>query len=126
MLQLDRKYILVIEVAKDIREIIKRSLGHMANWQVFSVNTIAEGLILIQTQQPNVILLEADLLDYSDTNIWQQLQTTASEQSIPLIFMAARIRSMDRLRFEELGAVEAIAKPFDPQDLVEAIAQLLK
>lgn len=126
MLQLDRKHILAIEVAKDIREIIKRSLGNTANWQVFSVNTIAEGLTLIQTQQPDVILLEADLLERCDRHIWQQLQTTACNRSIPIIFMASRVRAMDRLQFQQLGAAKAIAKPFDPQELVEAIVQLLK
>ncbi|AFZ38116.1 response regulator receiver (plasmid) [Stanieria cyanosphaera PCC 7437] len=126
MLQLARKHILAIEVAKDIREIIKRSLGNTANWQVSSVNSIAEGLALIQTQQPDVILLEADLLARCDRHIWQQLQTTACNRSIPIIFMASRVRAMDRLQFQQLGAAKAIALPFDPQELVEAIVQLLK
>lgn len=126
MLPLARQHILAIKVAKDIREIIKRSLGNTANYQVFSANSITEGLTLIQTHQPNVILLEADLLDRCDRHIWHQLQTTARNRSIPIIFMASRVRAMDRLQFQQLGAAKAIAKPFDPQDLVEAIAQLLK
>lgn len=126
MLELARKHILAIEVAKDLREIIKRSLGNTANWQVFSVNTIAEGLTLIETQQPDVILVEAELLERCDRQIWQQLQTTASNRSIPLIFMASRVRAMDRLQFQELGAAKAIAKPFDPKELVETISQVLK
>lgn len=125
MLQLDCKYILIIEVAKDIREIIGRSLGNTANWQVLSANSIAEGLTSIQIQQPDVILLEANLLDQCKPHLWQQLQTTASHQSIPMLFMAARVRAMDRFKFQQLGATEAIAKPFDPKDLVEAIAKIL-
>ena len=125
MLQTDLKYILVIEAAKDIREIIARSLEDIADWQALLVSTIAQGLALIQTQQPDVILLEASLLDHCDRGICQELQTTACDRSIPLIFMAARIRSMDRLQFKQFGAVEAIAKPFDPQNLVEAIAKTL-
>lgn len=124
MLKLDLKYILVIEVDRDIREIIGRSLRKTANWQVLSTNSIAQGFTLIQAHKPDVILLEADLLDRCGAD-WQQLQTTASKQSIPIVFMATRIRSMDRLRFKELGVTEAIAKPFDPQNLVEAIAKIL-
>ena len=126
MLQQDRKYILAIEVAPDIREIIKRSLGNTADWQVFLANSIASGLTSIQTHQPNVILLEANLLDQCSFDIWQQLQTTACNRSIPIIFMASRVRAMDRLQFQQLGAAKAIAKPFDPKELVKAIAQLLK
>ena len=125
MLQIDLKYILVIEAARDIREIIERSLADRVNWQVLLTHSLAQGLALIQTQQPDVILLEANLLQQCDPNTRQQLQTTASDLSIPLIFMAARIRSMDRLQFKQFGAVEAIAKPFDPQNLVEAIAKTL-
>ena len=36
--------------------------------------------------------------------------------------MAARVRAMDRLQFKQLGAAEAIAQPFDPQELAKAIA----
>ena len=73
MLQLERKYILVIEVAEDIREIIQCSLRNIANWQVLSADSIDEGLALIKTQyqQPDVILLEASLLDSCDTDVWQ-------------------------------------------------------
>ena len=126
MLQPDRKHILMIGVARDIQEIIKRSLGNTANWQVLSANSIASGLTSIQTQQPHLILLEANLLERCSPHIWQQIQTTAENRSIPMIFMAARIRPMDRLQFKQLGAAEAIALPFDPQDLVKAIAQVLK
>ena len=63
MLQLDRKHILTIEVAPDIREIIKRTLVNTANWQMLSANSIASALTSIQTQQLNLILLEANLLD---------------------------------------------------------------
>ena len=93
MLQIDLKYILVIEAARDIQKIIARSLEDMANRQVLLVNSIARGLALIQTQRPEVLL-----------------QTTACDRSIPIIFMAERIRSMDRLHFKQFGAVEAIAK----------------
>ncbi len=110
MLQIDLKYILVIEAARDIQKTIARSLEDLANRQVLLVNSIARGLALIQTQRPDVILLEANLLERCDPNICQELQTTACDRSIPIIFMAERIRSMDRLHFKQFGAVEAIAK----------------
>lgn len=126
MFKLDLKYILVIEVDRDIQEIIGRSLGNTANWQVISTNSIAQGFSLIQAHKPDVILLEASLLDQCNLHTWQQLQTDAFDRSILIVFMAARIRPMDRLQFKQLGAAEAIAKPFDPQDLVKAIAKILK
>lgn len=125
MLKLDLKYILVIEVDRDIQEIIGRSLGNTANWQVISTNSIAQGFTLIQAHI-DVILLEASLINQCNIDIWQQLQINACNQSIPIVFMAARIRPIDRLQFKQLGAAGAIAKPFDPQDLVEAISKILK
>ena len=126
MLKLDLKYILVIEVDRDIQEIIGRSLGNTANWQVISTNSIAQGFTLIQAHKLDVILLEASLINQCKIDIWQQLQINAYNQCIPIVFMAARIRPIDRLQFKQLGAAEAIAKPFDPKDLTEAIAKTLK
>ena len=73
-----------------------------------------------------MILLEASLINQCNINIWQQLQINAYNQCIPIVFMAARIRPIDRLQFKQLGAAGAIAKPFDPKDLTEAIAKTLK
>ena len=126
MLKLDLKYILVIEVDRDIQEIIGRSLGNTANWQVISTNSIAQGFTLTQAHKLDVILLEASLINQCNINIWQQLQINAYNQCIPIVFMAARIRPIDRLQFKQLGAAEAIAKPFAPQDLVKAISKILK
>ena len=39
--------------------------------------------------------------------------------------MAARVRATDRLQFQQLGAAAAVAKPFEPQNLVETISQFL-
>ena len=125
MLEPSLKYILVIDLTKDIQQIIRRSLKHNANWQVRSVNSVAEGLTLTQTKQPDVILLEASSIDKCDPNIWQQLQTIVVSQSIPINFMAERVRATDLFNFQQLGGTTAIAKPFDPKDLVETISQVL-
>ena len=126
MLHSSLKCILVIDIVEDIQQIIRRSLKHDANWQVLLANSITEGLTLTQTKQPDVILLEASLIDKCDPNVWQQLQTIVASQSIPLIFMAARVRATDLLKFQQLGGTTAIAKPFDPKHLVETISQVLE
>ena len=126
MSQPSLKYILVVDIAEDIQQIIRRSLKHNANWQVFLANSITEGLTTIQTFRPDIILLDASLLDNCHTNIWQQLQTTASNHSIPLIFTAARVRAIDRFKLQQLGGIATIAKPFDPKELVETISRILE
>ena len=126
MLHSSLKHILVINLAEDIQQIIRRSLKHNANWQVRSANSLAEGLTLTQTNQPDVILLEASSIDKCDPNVWQQLQTIVASQSIPTIFMADRVRAIDLFKFQQLGGTTAIAKPFDPKDLIETISQVLK
>jgi DNA-binding response OmpR family regulator len=125
MSQPSLKYILVVDLAEYLQQVIRHSLKHNANWQVILANSIIEGLALIKTRRPDLILLEASLLDNCHSNIWQQLKTIVSNHSIPLIFMAARVKAMDRFKFQQLGGIMAIAKPFDPKDLVETISQVL-
>ncbi len=78
---------------------------------------ITEGLALIKTKRPDVILLEASLLDNCHSNIWQQLKTIVSNHSIPLVFMAARVKAMDRFKFQQLGGATANRQTFRSQRL---------
>jgi DNA-binding response OmpR family regulator len=46
--------------------------------------------------------------------------------SIPAIFMTARVQSSERQSLLDAGAIGVISKPFDPIELGNQIAELLR
>jgi CheY-like chemotaxis protein len=51
----------------------------------------------------------------------EALRRRPDAAGIPVIFMTARVQGHEMARYRELGAVEVIAKPFDPMTLADTV-----
>jgi DNA-binding response OmpR family regulator len=59
---------------------------------------------------------------------WQTLQAIRSDsriQGLPVLMLTAKSRASDLARSVELGATRFLAKPFDPEELVRRVAEIL-
>jgi CheY-like chemotaxis protein len=56
---------------------------------------------------------------------FQQLQANSVTNHIPVILLTAKVQSADQRRFAELGLTATIAKPFDPMELADQVAEIL-
>ena len=52
------------------------------------------------------------------------LRRNLSTPSMPVVFMTAKARPREVVRFKEFGALDVITKPFDPMTLSDAIRRL--
>ncbi len=119
------KYILIIEDQDDIREIVRVSLEAVRGWQVLMARSGKEGLARAGAKLPDAILLDVMMPDMDGPATLQQLRTNPATQSIPVIFLTAKVQSADRRRFANLGVQAVISKPFDPLRLAEQISAAL-
>jgi CheY-like chemotaxis protein len=58
--------------------------------------------------------------------VFQHLQQNLITQNIPVILLTAKVQASDRARFAQLDIAGTIAKPFEPLQIADQIAQLLK
>ncbi len=77
------------------------------------------------THQPDAILLDVMMPDMDGLTTFQKLQENPATQAIPVILLTAKIQTSDRRRYAELGLSAAIAKPFNPLELANQIADSL-
>ncbi len=84
-----------------------------------------EGLARAGAKLPDAILLDVMMPDMDGPATLQQLRTNPATQSIPVIFLTAKVQSADRRRFANLGVQAIISKPFDPLRLAEQISAAL-
>lgn len=119
------KRILIIDDEDDIREVAQLSLEAVGHWQVLTARSAREGLTCAGAERPDAILLDVMMPDMDGPATLQQLRTNPATQSIPIIFLTAKVQSADRRRFAELGVQAVISKPFDPMRLAEQIATAL-
>lgn len=119
------KRILIIDDEDDIREVAQLSLEAIRNWQVLTARSGREGLRCAGAERPDAILLDVMMPDMDGPATLQQLRANPATQSIPVIFLTAKVQSADRRRFANLGVQAVISKPFDPLRLAEQVSVAL-
>jgi len=119
------KRILIIDDEGDIREIAQLSLEAVRGWEVLTARSGREGLTRAGVERPDAILLDVMMPDMDGPATLLELRANPATQSIPVIFLTAKVQAADRRRFANLGVQAVISKPFDPLRLAEQVSVAL-
>ncbi len=114
--------ILVVDDAKFTRSRISQPLED-AGFEVIQARNGEEGLKLFEEHQPQCIL--TDLLMPVVDGI--ELITTLRERGsdVPIVVVTADIQKTTREKCDELGISGFLTKPFQPEEIVEQVEQVV-
>lgn len=116
--------VLLVADSKEIAENICLSLR--VRWPYVTVVTAAsgrKGVELVQTEQPDVVLLDLDLPDMDGFEVLSEVRLFSE---VPIVILSAREDVMDKVRALEMGADVWITKPFNPLDLLAKVNVLFR
>lgn len=119
------KKILLIDDEATIRELVEACLNDLAGWNVVSVASAQAGLKQLTIECPDVILLDILMPGMDVTTFLRRLRENPATGAIPVILLSVRATWFTPQNLQQLGVVEAIAKPFNPVILPSAIAHAL-
>ncbi|MEL6813574.1 MAG: response regulator [Cyanobacteria bacterium J06598_3] len=119
------KQILMIDDEADIQTVASIGLTMVSDWQVLTASSGREGLFQAEQHQPDAILLDVMMPDMDGVATLSALRANAQTRDIPIVFLTAKAKAVDRERFYGLGAQGVINKPFDPMTLASQIAGFL-
>jgi CheY-like chemotaxis protein len=119
------KRILLIDPDPHHRSIAEACLKTLSPWQSIPLSSGADGLTHALADPPDAILMEGILPDMSLVSFLGQLRSHPATATIPVIFLTSYVNLTEQHRFQGLGAIGAIAKPYDPLLLVPKMAYLL-
>ncbi|MCL4248785.1 MAG: response regulator [Anaerolineae bacterium] len=103
-------------------EIIVSKMGH----EVKGAQNGREGLALVKSFRPDMILLDLMMPDIDGWEVYQQLKANEETQHIPVIVVSARAHQTDKLIALRLAHVDDyITKPFTPEKLRDSIKNVL-
>ena len=121
----EQKRIMLLSDTEDLGRIIQLSLQEIAGWQVFIANLSPESLDIVETRQPDIILLDTILPDLDGLTMLKMIQAHQSSQNIPILLLTERMFANDLQLYKNLGVAGALSKPFDPVNLAAEIATKL-
>jgi CheY-like chemotaxis protein len=106
--------ILYAEDEADIREIAMLAIETLGGFEIVSCYCGAEVIDLARQFQPQLILLDVMMPIMDGPTTLLALKQDPHLNQIPVIFLTAKIMNDEVSRFKEMGAIDVIAKPFDP------------
>ena len=101
--------------------LVRAILSMRGDIEFLSAPTAREGIDLAHEHGPDLILLDLRLPDMYGTQAFRHLQADLETASIPVIALSADVTRHRIDEILELGFAGFIAKPFDPDELIEKI-----
>jgi CheY-like chemotaxis protein len=118
------KTILVIEDNVDIRENTCELL-ELEGYNVLFADNGKTGLILAKEGKPDIILCDIMMPEANGYEVFHELKNDPVMAAIPFIFLTASVEKKAVEMGLGMGAKGYIQKPFDPQELFDAITRCL-
>ena len=112
--------ILVIDDSRVIRARVRDMLP-TGNFEVKEAKDGEEGLQLIQSENPNLIMLDFLLPKVSGLEVFQKIRNHPDWRTIPLVLMSGREEEVTEKIQKPFEYWEFIPKPFEKKELMVAI-----
>ncbi|NND08122.1 MAG: response regulator transcription factor [Saprospiraceae bacterium] len=115
--------ILLVEDERSLQDAIALNL-RLEGYDVVTTGNGREALDLYRSQHFDLLLLDIMLPDMDGFGICEQIRLDDSK--VPIIFLTAKDTPLDRVQGLKIGADDYINKPFNLEELLLRIKNLLK
>jgi two-component system OmpR family response regulator len=117
----DLKTILYVDDEADIREVVRIALGVAKGLRVQTCESGERALALVHELKPDLLLLDVMMSGMDGPTTLTRMRSVPALAHIPVIFMTAKAMPDEVARFQEMGAIGVIGKPFSALMLPEQI-----
>lgn len=118
------KHIFLIEDEEDIRTVASIALGKVGGFTVTGYASGQEALDQLESRSPDLILLDVMMPGMDGPEVLEKLRQTAAGKDLPVVFMTAKVQPQEVAHYKSLGAMDVIAKPFDPMTLADQVREI--
>jgi two-component system OmpR family response regulator len=127
MLDTMLKRVLFVEDDPDIQTVARMALETVGGFTVLGCSSGTEALERVEAFAPDLILLDVIMpgMDGLETlRLLRLLPGSAGIAAVPVVFMTAKVQAQEIAEYRAAGAVDVIAKPFDPMTLPATVRSI--
>ncbi|HNT78206.1 MAG TPA: response regulator transcription factor [Anaerolineae bacterium] len=92
-----------------------------ANFKVLAARDGTRALQIVETAQPDIILLDVMMPGLDGFETCRQLKSNPRTRAIPVIFMTALSETAEKVRGFDVGGVDYITKPAQPTEVLARV-----
>ena len=116
--------ILYVEDEADIQAVARLALEAVGGFSVTICSSGAEAVERAPEVRPDLILLDVMMPGMDGVDTLRALRDLPETATTPVIFMTAKAQQSEIHNLRKLGALDVIAKPFDPMALSDRIRDI--
>jgi CheY-like chemotaxis protein len=116
--------VLLVEDDPDIQVVASLALSDAEGLALEVCGSGAGALPAALSFRPDLILLDVMMPDMDGVTAFRMLRENPILAQTPVVFMTARARPHEIARYNELGCLGVIAKPFEPERLADTLRSL--
>ncbi|WP_085308760.1 phosphate regulon transcriptional regulator PhoB [Planktotalea arctica] len=120
-----RPCVLLIEDEPAQREVLCYNL-EAEGYRVVQAQSGDEGLLLLDEEMPDLIVLDWMLPGVSGIEVCRQIKMRLETRATPVIMLSARSEEVDRVRGFETGADDYVVKPYSVNELMARVRAQLR
>jgi CheY-like chemotaxis protein/GGDEF domain-containing protein len=121
---MNKPLLTIVDEDPNTLELIRRIL-EKANYRVTTENSATAALAKLDQQQPDLIISELKLADMEGFDFLKTLSQHRDYKGIPLMVLSSRRDADDKIKAQQLGALAYVVKPFQRQEFLTRIEQIL-
>ncbi len=119
------KKILVVDDSLMERELIRKAL-QMENYEINTADNGEEALALLEDNEFDLIILDVVMPGKNGFQVCREIKKNEFTSDIPVILVTSKGQASDKFWGKKQGADEYIVKPFEVEDLINAVKRLIK
>lgn len=96
-----------------------------ANYNVSTAKSGRQALLMLKEMTPDLIMLDVNMPQMNGYDVFEKLQANPEWANIPVIFLTAESEMAQEIKGLEMGAMDFIRKPFDPDVMRARIDKIL-
>jgi CheY-like chemotaxis protein len=122
---MEKKTILVVDDEPDVLNVLARGLSGQG-YEVLTADNGKDALMITRQVHPDLVILDVLMPDISGGSVGLTLQEDPRTRDIPIMFLSCTFADRGKHQRKPLFAGHIrLAKPYDMQELLEAVADRL-
>ena len=118
--------ILYVEDEPDIQAVASIALKDVGGFTLEICSSGKDALAKAAAFKPDLLLLDVMMPEMDGPSTLAALRSMPETANTPAIFMTAKVQTHEVEHFKSLGAIDVVAKPFDPMTLAQTLRDIWK
>jgi CheY-like chemotaxis protein len=118
------KTLLLADDSVTIQRVIELTFAH-EDVRVVSVSDGRRAVQWLEGEWPDIVLADVDVPEVDGYEIAEHVKTSPRLKDVPVVLLAGAFEPVDQDRVQAIGCDGVLVKPFEPQQLIGRVKELL-